>query len=270
MERKIGFIGAGAMAEAIINGLICSNFIESDCIYVSDVNEGRLQYLAEKYLINTATDNTNFLDSVDVLVIAVKPQIFPQILTAEFLQTLPQNRLIVSIMGSISLEQLQQGLQRQRIVRTMPNTPLAVGAGMTAITATKAVSAEDLNLVKVIFATCGEVVEVAENQIEAVTALSGCGPGYVFMMIDALADAGVMAGLSREMSIKLAAQTFYGAGKMLINTNEHPAVLRDKVTSPAGTTIAGIRTLEKYGVRSALIECVASVLERSKEIMTKK
>ena len=107
MERKIGFIGAGAMAEAIINGLICSNFIESDCIYVSDVNEVRLQYLAEKYLINTATDNTSFLDSVDVLVLAVKPQIFPNVLTKEFLTALPENRLIVSIMGSINLTLLR-------------------------------------------------------------------------------------------------------------------------------------------------------------------
>ena len=270
MERKIGFLGAGAMAEAIINGLISSNFVDSQNIFVSDVSQARLDYMSEKYFVHTSCDNTAFLSQLDILILAVKPQIFAAAITPEIVNNLPANVLVVSIMGSLNIAQIKEKLPNNKIIRTMPNTPLAVGAGMTAIAAQHGLPIEDINLVKVIFSTCGEVVEVAESQIEAVTALSGCTPGYIFMMIDALADAGVMAGLPRDLSTKLVAQTFYGSGKMVMSTGQHPAVLRDKVTSPGGTTIAGIRTLEQNGVRSALIESVASVLARSKEISNAK
>lgn len=271
MERqKIGFIGAGAMAEAIIKGLIANNIISANQIYVADINSKRLEYMQAQYDINIATHNIDLIDKVDILVMAIKPQFFDAVATAEFINKLQSSTLIVSIMGSVNIAQIQSKFPNNKIIRTMPNTPLAVGAGMTAVVAGAGVAQTDLDFVCGIFAACGEIIVVTESQIEAVTAISGCGPGYVFMLIDALADGGVRAGLPRDVSIKLAAQTFMGSGKMQIQTGIHPAVLRDQVTSPGGTTIAGISTLEKYSVRSAFIEAIDSVIKRSKEIMNEK
>lgn len=271
MERQqIGFIGAGAMAEAIIKGLIASEIVLADKIHVADISSKRLGYMQAEYGINVSEHNSDLVDKVDILVMAVKPQFFDAAITHELVSKTPASTLIVSIMGSVSIAQLQAKFPNNKIIRTMPNTPLAVGAGMTALVPGKDVAQADLDFVCSIFAACGETIVVTEAQIEAVTAISGCGPAYVFMMIDALADGGVRAGLPRDVSIKLAAQTFMGAGKMQIQTGLHPAVLRDQVTSPGGTTIAGISTLEKYSVRSALIESIDSVIKRSKEIMNEK
>ena len=271
MERQqIGFIGAGAMAEAIIKGLIGNNIVAANKIHVADISSKRLEYMQAQYGVNISTCNIDLIDKVDTVVMAVKPQFFDAAVTAELSAKMPATTLVVSIMGSVSIAQIQAKFPNNKIIRTMPNTPLAVGAGMTAIVAGAGVDPADLEFVCGIFAACGEMIVVTESQIEAVAAISGCGPGYVFMLIDALADGGVRAGLPRDVSIKLAAQTFMGAGKMQIETGIHPAVLRDQVTSPGGTTIAGISTLEKYSVRSACIEAIDNVIKRSKEIMNEK
>lgn len=266
MERKIGFLGGGAMAEAIISG-ICQQVVSADNIYVFDIDKVKLNTLSTKYGIKTCSDPVELVHSVNVLLLAVKPQIFPLAISSDITSTINKNTLIVSIMGSVSIEQIKSKFPNNPIIRTMPNTPLAVKAGMTAIVPDTNVSTNDIEFVNSIFSACGEIIQASEKQIEAITAISGCGPGYVFMLIDALADAGVSAGLTREASIKLAAQTFMGAGKMVIETKEHPAVLRDKVTSPGGTTIAGIRILEKNAVRSAFVETVHGVIQRSQEIL---
>ena len=169
-------------------------------------------------------------------------------------------------MGSVTIEKITGIFKGHPVIRTMPNTPLAVGAGMTAIAPGNGVSEEAVKTAEQIFGCCGETLRIQEKDIEAVTAVSGCGPGYVYVMIDALADAGVMAGLPREAAIKLAAQTFAGSGKMVLETGQHPAVLRDKVASPGGTTIAGIKALENGAVRGALYNAVQSVLNRSEEL----
>lgn len=271
MERQqIGFIGAGAMAEAIIKGLIANQTALAQNIYVADISTKRLEYMQATYGVNTCAQNIELLDKVNVLVLAVKPQFFDAAVTDEFAVSVPVSTLIVSIMGSVNIGQIQAKFPDNKVIRTMPNTPLAVGAGMTAIAPGEKVAKTDVDFVCNMFSTCGEIIVIDEKQIEAVAAISGCGPGYVFMLIDALADGGVRAGLPRDVSIKLAAQTFMGSGKMLIDTGMHPAVLRDQVTSPGGTTIAGISTLEKYAVRSAFIEAIDSVIKRSREIMSAK
>lgn len=264
--NKIGFIGAGAMMEAITKGILRSGFVSKENIFASDVSDDRIKYLCDTYEINAMHDNDVVARTADFLFLAIKPQMFAKVVTEKFLSNVSTNTTIVSIMGSVEIAHIAKYFTKQNIIRVMPNTPLAVGAGMTAVTALDSVPREKIDFVKNVFLSSGECIEIAENYIEAVTAISGCGPGYVFVIIDALADAGVMAGLPRNLAIKLAAQTFAGAGKMVIETSKHPAELRDQVTSPGGTTIAGIRALEKHGVRYAMYEAVHNVIERSKEL----
>ena len=270
MERQIGFLGGGAMAEAIISGITAAGLLAPHKIFVYEPNTAKAAALHDKYGVLPCRDAQELLQSCNVLLLAVKPQIFPVAVTPAITAAVSQDTLIVSIMGSVTIKQLKDKFTKNRIIRTMPNTPLAVSAGMTAIAPASEATAEDISLVQRIFDACGQTAVVTESQIEAITALSGCGPGYVFMLIDALADAGVSAGLTRDMSIQLAAQTFLGSGKMVLETGEHPCVLRDKVTSPGGTTIAGIRMLEQCGVRSAFIESVHAVIKRSQEIINEK
>lgn len=264
--NKIGFIGAGAMMEAITKGMLNSGIVSKENIFASDISVDRIKYLQDTYGINAMQDNDAVARVVDFLFLAIKPQMFSKVATEKLVSNVAPETTIVSIMGSVELAQIAKYFTKQNVIRVMPNTPLAVGAGMTAVTALDSVPREKIDFVKEIFLSSGECIEIAENYIEAVTAISGCGPGYVFVIIDALADAGVMAGLPRNLAIKLAAQTFMGAGKMVIETGKHPAELRDQVTSPGGTTIAGIRALEKHGVRYAMYEAVKNVIEHSKEL----
>ena len=209
------------------------------------------------------------LKDAGLIILAVKPQVVDAAITAELAAAMPPQATVLSIMGSVDLAKLHQVVPGHAVIRVMPNTPLAVGAGMTAIAPDSKVSSEMIDAAKTIFGSCGEVEVVAESAIEAITAVSGCGPGYVFMLIDALADAGVNAGLPRALAIKLAAQTFAGSGKMVLETALHPAQLRDQVTSPGGTTIAGIHALENRGVRAAMYDAVLAVLERSEKLKGK-
>ena len=190
-------------------------------------------------------------------------------LTSDLVAEFKKSAWVLSIMGSVTIEMLHGYAPNFPVIRTMPNTPLAVGAGMTAICRDENATDEMLEIAKAIFGSCGEVEVVAESALEAITAVSGCGPGYAFVIIDALADAGVRAGLPRALAIKLAAQTLAGSGKMCIETGLHPAVLRDQVTSPGGTTIAGIHALENHGVRGAFYDAVQAVLKRSDELQGK-
>lgn len=263
---KIAFIGGGAMGEAIIKGLLTAKLAEENAITVSDPSPSRREYLNKQYGINAVEENSVAVKAADIIVLAVKPQMADAALNDEMVKAIPAEATIVSIMGSVDLAKLHKLIPKHAIIRVMPNTPLAVGAGMTAIAPDENAKREMIEVTKAIFGACGEVVEVQESAMEAVTAVSGCGPGYVFMLIDALADAGVNAGLPRNLAIQLAAQTFAGAGKMAVETGLHPAQLRDQVTSPGGTTIAGIHALESHGVRGAMFDAVMAVLERSEKL----
>lgn len=265
----IAFIGGGAMAEAIIKGMLQADFADPGKICVGDPSAARCEYLHKTYGVQAASDNKEIVKSAGLIVLAVKPQIVDEALTADLVAVLPPHATVLSIMGSVDLEKLHRIVPGHAVIRVMPNTPLAVGAGMTAIAPDSNVSDTMLEAAKTIFGSCGEVEVVPESAIEAISAVSGCGPGYVFMLIDALADAGVNAGLSRAMAIKLAAQTFAGSGKMVLETGLHPAQLRDQVTSPGGTTIAGIHALENRGVRAAMYDAVLAVLARSDKLKGK-
>jgi pyrroline-5-carboxylate reductase len=195
----------------------------------------------------------------------VKPQVAAKALE-EIKTGMANETVLVSIVAGLTLASLEEALGQRPLVRVMPNTPLAVGAGMTAFAVSTLVEEEPCAVVREIFASSGEAIQVKEEQLDAVTGLSGSGPAYGFLVIDALADGGVAAGLKRADAIKLAAQTMLGAAQMVLKTGSHPDVLRDQVTSPAGTTIEGVRTLEKAGLRSALIEAVLAAAERSRAL----
>ncbi|MBQ9283756.1 MAG: pyrroline-5-carboxylate reductase [Acidaminococcaceae bacterium] len=254
------------MGEAIIKGITGASLINPAAVFVGAHRQERADYLHETYGVTGLVDNQEAVRDADMVVLAIKPQMVDSVLDAKLAAAVNKNAVILSIMGSVTIEKIAGIFKGHSIIRTMPNTPLAVGAGMTAIAAGEGVPEEAVRAAEQIFGCCGETVLIKEKDIEAVTAVSGCGPGYVYVLIDALADAGVMAGLSRAAAIKLAAQTFAGAGKMVLETGKHPAVLRDMVTSPGGTTIAGIKALENGSVRGAMYNAVQAVLDRSEEL----
>ena len=267
--KKIAFIGGGAMAEAIIKGVLGGGLIAASDIYVGNRTQKRCDYLNATYGVQAMTDNQAAVAEADLVIFAVKPQVAPVALTPALMAHVKPNAWVLSIMGSVSIEQLHAYAPGLPVVRTMPNTPLAVGAGMTAICCDEAVTESMRADASAIFSSCGEIEFVDEKAIEAITAISGCGPGYCFVIIDALADAGVRAGLPRALAIKLAAQTMAGSGKLCVESGLHPAQLRDQVTSPGGTTIAGIHALENHGVRGAFYDAVMAVLARSQELQGK-
>ena len=267
--KKIAFIGGGAMAEAIINGVLGGGLIAASDIYVGNRTQKRCDYLNATYGVQAMTDNQAAVAEADLVIFAVKPQVAPVALTPALMAHVKPTAWVLSIMGSVSIEQLHAYAPGLPVVRTMPNTPLAVGAGMTAICCDEAVTESMRADAAAIFSSCGEIEFVDEKAIEAITAISGCGPGYCFVIIDALADAGVRAGLPRALAIKLAAQTMAGSGKLCVESGLHPAQLRDQVTSPGGTTIAGIHALENHGVRGAFYDAVMAVLARSQELQGK-
>ena len=263
---NVAFIGCGAMGEAILKGILKAGLLAKEDVRVGVPTIVRREYLTKQSAVKCFEDNKEAVADADFVVLAVKPQMAKTVLTPEFAKAIPAKATIVSIMSSIDISMIQAMIPDRAIVRVMPNTPLAVGAGMSAIAHDTMTSQKALETVKNIFGSCGEVVVLPESSMEAVSAISGCGPGYCFVLIDALADAGVMAGLPRKLAIQLAAQTFAGSGKMAVETGLHPAQLRDQVTSPGGTTIAGIHAMELHGVRGAMYDAVQAVIARSEAL----
>ena len=247
---KVGFIGGGALAESVIKG-IRGNLVTSANIFVSERRQDRCAELNKRYRINATVSAEDFLDKVKLLIIAVKPK--------------DADKTLSELQGKVTLNTtILSVIPNNPVVRVMPNVALAVGEGMTAYYPNQEVLETDRELVKIFWSSIGRAVEVDEKLMDAVTGLSGSGPAYGFLMIDAMADGGVAVGLPRNIAIELAAQTLLGAAKMVLETGEHPDALRDRVTSPAGTTIEGVRILERGGVRSSLIEAVISATEKSK------
>lgn len=264
--KKLAFIGGGAMGEAIIKGITRAGLMDPAAIFVGAHRQERADYLHDTYGVTALTDNAEAVKNAEMVVLAIKPQMVDSALDKTLAAAVDRNAVILSIMGSVTIEKIANIFKGHAVIRTMPNTPLAVGAGMTAIAPEDNVPDAAVQTALKIFGCCGETLLIQEKDIEAVTAVSGCGPGYVYVLIDALADAGVMAGLPRAAAIKLAAQTFAGSGKMVLETGQHPAVLRDMVTSPGGTTIAGIKALENGAVRGAMYNAVQAVLDRSEAL----
>lgn len=268
LQGKIGFIGGGNMAEALIRGMLRGAFPATQLL-VTDPSAERRRLLGERFGVVCGTDNRALVAECDLLVLAVKPQLANEVLT-ELASAFTGAKLLISILAgvaTVTLEELLGGAPR--VVRAMPNLPAVVGAGATALCAGRHALSEDLASARHLFEAAGSVQVVLERQMDAVTGLSGSGPAYVFTVIEALADGGVLEGLPREVAQALAVQTVLGAAQLVKESGEHPAALRDRVCSPGGTTIAGVRTLEEKGLRAALIEAVASATRRSRELGAK-
>jgi pyrroline-5-carboxylate reductase len=264
--RRLGFLGAGNMAGALIKGLLHGRVLPAAQITASDVKAERLEQLRAAHGIRTTTDNHALLRESDVLVLSVKPQVIDKVLT-EVAALVRPDQLVVSVAAGVPVEALEARLPvGSRVVRAMPNTPATVQAGATAIAGGAHASADDLRIARELFEAVGRVVVLEEALLDAVTGLSGSGPAYLMLVIDALADGGVKVGLHRDTALLLAAQTVFGSAKLLLETGEHPGRLKDMVTSPGGTAIAGLHTLESGGLRKTLIDAVEVATKRSIEL----
>ena len=263
--KRISFIGSGAMAEALISGILHAGLVVPDQIMVSDISKQRLAYMQDKYKIHTTVTTQEVVTKADILFLTVKPQVMPVVLNSIASYIAPTT-LVVSVAAGITIKELQDKLPSLPIIRVMPNTPVAVNEGMSVIALGEYAGEENGQLVLSLFSAVGKALRMEEKDMDAVTGLSGSGPGYAFLLIDALSDAGVRVGLTRQNAVIMAAQTLLGAAKMVLETGEHPAKLRDMVTSPGGTTIAGIHLLEQKGVRAALIDAVQAATNRSQEM----
>jgi pyrroline-5-carboxylate reductase len=268
MTIKFGLIGGGVMGEALLSRLIVSGIYQASEIIVSEPQAERRSYLEAQYQVVVTTDNSLVVgEAKEAIMLAVKPQIFTAV-TQELADVLPQQNLplIISILAGITLKQLEAAFVQMPVVRAMPNTPATVGAGVTAISLGAYTDGSHKQIAEQIFTAVGEVVEVPETLMDAVTGLSGSGPAYVALMIEALADGGVAVGLPRAIAKQLAVQTVLGTATLIQETKIHPAELKDRVTSPGGTTIAGVSALEKAGFRSAVIEAVKASKQRAQEL----
>lgn len=266
--RKIAFIGGGNMAEAIIRGLMREEVGVGIC--VAEVSLKRRDELTAKFPNVRVVDNAaEAADWGEVIILAVKPQHAAGALDLIERAVTPK-KLVISIMAGITTAKIEENLAPGcRVVRSMPNTPALIGAGATAVCAGRKASDSDLDLARQLFSLAGSAVIVDEKQMDAVTGLSGSGPAYVFTFIEALADAGVKNGLSRDVAARLAAQTVLGAARMVIETGEHPTLLKEKVTSPGGTTIAGLHALENGSFRGVVMNAVEAATLRSRELAGK-
>ncbi len=266
LDNKVAFLGGGNMAEALIKGLIAAGTAKHEQILVTDISLDRLEHLRKTYGIIIQTSNLNAAREAGIILLCVKPQVVEKVL-GEIAPAIDSKKLVISIAAGVAIAKIEKVLKDgSRVVRVMPNTPALVLAGAAALAGGKKATADDLTLVQSIFNSVGRSVVVDEKLMDAVTGLSGSGPAYVFMIIDALSDAGVKAGLPRQLALDLAAQTVYGAAKMVLETKEHPGKLRDMVTSPGGTTIEGLHALEKGKLRATIINAVEAATARSKEL----
>ena len=265
--KCLGFIGGGNMAEAMIRGLLKAQLLGPQDMLVSDVTAERLTYLQQTFGVRTSQDNAEVAGKADIVLFAVKPQIMSPVLDA-LLDVITEQKLLISIAAGISTRLIAEKFPgKVRVIRVMPNTPALVLEAASALAPGAAATPEDLELAKRIFAAVGKVVVVVEETLmDAVTGLSGSGPAYIFLIIDALSDAGVKVGLSRKVAQLLAAQTVLGAARMVLETHKHPGELKDMVTSPGGTAIAGLHTLEAGGLRTTLINAVEAATRRSMEL----
>jgi len=265
-EKRLGFIGGGNMAEAIIKGLLRAQLINSSSVMVSDIVEERLRYLQRSYGVQVTEDNEEVVAKGDILILAIKPQNMAEVLE-KIKSAIDNNKLLISIAAGVPLQFIGGYLSPEaRLVRVMPNAPALVLEGMAAIAPGKRATTTDCQIVEGIFNAIGKSCIVKEELLDVVTGLSGSGPAYIFVIIQALADGGVREGLPRDVALQLAAQTVLGAARMVVETGEHPEKLKDMVASPGGTTIAGLHQIELGNIRATLINAVIAATERSREL----
>ena len=263
---KLGIIGVGNMGEAIIKGIINKKILSSDQILIYDKIEEKAKNISESYGVGIAKSNSLLSKLSEIIILAVKPQDLEKTVN-EIKDSLTEDKILVSILAGVSLGRIKSLLNINiPVVRVMPNTPALVGDGSIAVSFEDNLNNEKREYIKSLLSALGKVYEVEEKLMDVITGLSGSGPAYVFTFIDALAQGGVKKGLPYQLALDLAIQTVLGSAKLLQETREHPMVLRDKVSSPAGTTIYGLHSLEKHNFRNAVISAVEEATERSKEL----
>lgn len=268
MDKTIAFIGAGNMAEAMVRGLVTSGAVSPANVTVSDSSNTRLLHMKKTYDVHAMADNKKAAKGKDIIVLSVKPQVMDAVL-ADLSSVAGPKQLVVSIAAGVTVARIEKGLgKKPRVVRVMPNTPSLIGQGAAAMyIGTGCRPGDDALAEKLLGAVCPVVVKVSDEKLmDAVTGLSGSGPAYVFVMLEAMSDAGVRMGLPRDDAFRLAAQTMLGSAMMAVETREPLCRLKDMVTSPGGTTIAGLASLEEAGLRSALHKAVESATARSREL----
>lgn len=268
LGKKIAVIGAGNMGEALIAGMLAAKAAVPDDMHATDIVAGRLDQAKARYGIRAGMDNRAAAGWADIVLLAVEPQALDHVLD-DLRSVLTEGKLILSVAAGYPIARIAARLAPAvRVVRCMPNTPSVVQAGVSALAWGEHVTAEDEGCARAIFESVGRVVVVEERLMDVVTGLSGSGPAYVFLIIEALADGGVKVGLPREAALELAAQTVFGAARMALETGEHPGRLKDRVTSPGGTTIAGLHALERGRLRASLMDAVEAATKRSQELGT--
>ena len=274
------FIGGGNMSSAIITGLITTSTYQPHDIYIVDINEQQLTNFTTKYptITTSTTIQPHYFNTVSIIVLGTKPSHAQQVLQsiAQYLQ--PQKHIIVSICAGLPTQTLNQFISPQYqtqqqyhipIIRVMPNTPALVGAGVSGICTGQFASSQHITIVKTIMGSVGLAVHVQENEMDCVTGVSGSGPAYVLAFIEALTAGGVAAGLTYPISYQLALQTVYGTAKMLIDTQQHPAILREQICSPGGTTITGLKALHEHNFNAAVMQCVLDATSRGAYLANK-
>ena len=265
-EKKIGFIGCGNMARAMIGGILASGALRSEEIVVSNHTQPKLDAAKAEFGVAVTADNRIAAAESEILVLAVKPQYCAGVI-AEIAPCVPAGSVVVTLMPGKTLSWLAGQFGRElAVIRTMPNTPALVREGMTALCPNASVSEAQLAEVRRLFGSFGRTEVVSESVMDAVVAVSGSSPAYVFVMIEAMADAAVMGGMKRDQAYAFAAQAVLGSAKMVLETGKHPAELKDMVCSPAGTTIEAVAALEKDGFRSAVIDAMRACMEKSRSL----
>lgn len=263
---KIGFIGGGNMAGAIIGGMVDNKLYEGAQIAASGKDPVSLEKLKKNFGIEITDDNKVIMDSSDVVFLSVKPQVLPAVI-AEIAPMTREKQLFVSIAAGKTIGWLEEQFGKEiKLVRVMPNTPALVGEGCSGFCANKGVTEEELNIVKEILDCCGTAYLVPEHLMDVVGAASGSGPAFVFMFMEAMADAAVAGGMPRDLAYKMVAQTVLGSGKLMLETGKHPGELKDMVCSPGGTTICGVKVLEEEGMRGAIMGALDSCIQKSKKL----
>jgi pyrroline-5-carboxylate reductase len=266
LKIKIGFIGGGKMGEALLKGLLKAKVLKAEQVCVFDASAGCLEHLKETYGINVCRSNQELVTRSNVIILAVKPQVMAAVLD-EIRPGVTAKHLVISIAAGIPLRYLEGRLpEKSRIIRVMPNTPALIGEGATALARGNQASVKDLQIAEHIFSAVGKTVAVEEKYLDAVTGLSGSGPAYVFAIMEAFIDAGVRMGLSREVARVLTLQTVLGSVKLAMETGEHLGCLKEMVTSPGGTTIAGLHIMARAGFNGILMDTVEAATRRSQEL----
>ncbi|GAA0079234.1 pyrroline-5-carboxylate reductase [Clostridium sp. CTA-5] len=266
MNRRIGFIGCGNMGSSIVGGLIASGFAKNDQIIVSTKTEASAKKLEDDFKIVATLDNNYVAKNSDVLILAIKPYMFKDVI-GEIKENLREDQIIISIAAGISIKDMEDLIGNEyKIIRSMPNTPALVGQAMSAVCPNKNITKEDMEYCTKIFKSFGECVTLEEKDFHGFIALCGSSPAYIFMFIEAMADAAVKLGISRDKAYKMAAQSLLGSAKMVLDTGKHPGILKDMVCSPGGTTIDAVAELEKQGFRNSVIEAMVKCAEKSKSM----